>query len=211
MPAPPRATPTTEYYKRVAGWFNFQDVYDLAVSQAARGDRLVEVGCWLGRSTCYLAERARAADKDLKLFAVDTFSGSPEHAQLGEEFLASLYERFLCHLSAGGYLDAVRTIALESVRAARLFPDGSLFFCFIDACHEYESVRADIDAWLPKVRPGGILAGHDYSPKSPGVVRAVNELFPGQFTVSRHSWLVRKQGACLGTTSIVVSPGGRIR
>lgn len=51
---------------------------------------------------------------------------------------------------------------------------------FIDARHDYEFVRHDIQKWRPKVNPGGILSGHDYSPDShywPGVKQAVDEVF----------------------------------
>jgi len=48
---------------------------------------------------------------------------------------------------------------------------------FIDALHDYESVMQDISLWWPKVRQGGILAGHDYNHKWPGVERAVADHF----------------------------------
>ena len=49
---------------------------------------------------------------------------------------------------------------------------------FIDATHSEESVREDIQLWAPKVRPGGIVCGHDYNNKRfPGVKIAVDEYF----------------------------------
>ncbi|MEK6257147.1 MAG: class I SAM-dependent methyltransferase [Planctomycetota bacterium] len=67
-----------------------------------------------------------------------------------------------------------------SPRAATRFADASLDFAFIDANHLYECVRADIAAWWPKVRPGGLLTGHDYGVYRDttgewGVRRAVDE------------------------------------
>lgn len=62
--------------------------------------------------------------------------------------------------------------------AAPHISDQSLDFCFIDADHSYEGCRADIKNYLPKVKQGGWLCGHDYShPKYPefGVKRAVDE------------------------------------
>lgn len=50
----------------------------------------------------------------------------------------------------------------ESVKAAEMLPDGSLDFVYIDADHDYTNCKADIYAWFPKVRHGGIVAGHDY-------------------------------------------------
>ena len=50
----------------------------------------------------------------------------------------------------------------DSLTIAEFVPDNSLDFGYIDANHHYKEVLADIEAWYPKVRSGGILAGHDY-------------------------------------------------
>jgi len=64
-----------------------------------------------------------------------------------------------------------------SVEVAKEFPDESLDFVFIDADHSYEAVKADIEAWTPKVRKGGVVSGHDYfeSRGGIGVIPAVDE------------------------------------
>ena len=49
-----------------------------------------------------------------------------------------------------------------SMEAAEDFGDGSLDFVYIDANHKYVNVSLDLRAWWPKVRPGGVLCGHDY-------------------------------------------------
>lgn len=49
-----------------------------------------------------------------------------------------------------------------SVEAAKDVPDGSLDFVYIDASHRLEHVIADLGAWSPKVRAGGVVAGHDF-------------------------------------------------
>jgi hypothetical protein len=94
---------------------------------------------------------------------------------------------------------------MDSTEAAQVFAAGSLDFVYVDGSHRYEQVQADICAWYPKVRPGGILAGHDYDPTNPhsGVTRAVRELADElmlsvvvtesdwrEGTVDVHSWLV---------------------
>lgn len=72
------------------------------------------------------------------------------------------------------------TLRQSSPNAALRFADASLDFVFIDANHTYEHVRDDIFAWWPKLRAGGIMAGHDYGVYRDktgewGVARAVNE------------------------------------
>lgn len=51
---------------------------------------------------------------------------------------------------------------MTSVEAAKKVADGSLDFVYIDARHDYDSVKEDLNAWFRKVKPGGIFAGHDY-------------------------------------------------
>ena len=72
----------------------------------------------------------------------------------------------------------------DSVRAASCgtVPDESLDFVFLDANHMYAEVLADIKAWEPKVRTGGLITGHDYGGVLDrkgiwGVSEAVHEVF----------------------------------
>jgi hypothetical protein len=50
-----------------------------------------------------------------------------------------------------------------------------LDFIFVDAEHTYEATKAAIRLWLPHVRMGGLVAGHDYRESYPGVIKAVDE------------------------------------
>lgn len=66
-----------------------------------------------------------------------------------------------------------------SLDAAKMFDDETFDFVFIDGNHWYSYVVDDIAAWLPKVKPGGILAGHDYVQKvNCGVIPAVQNTLP---------------------------------
>ena len=53
-------------------------------------------------------------------------------------------------------------VKLDSLLAAKDVPDKSLDFVYIDADHWFQAVVADLAAWVPKVRSGGVVAGHDY-------------------------------------------------
>ena len=70
--------------------------------------------------------------------------------------------------------------------------DGSLDFVFIDADHSYESVKKDIIAWVPKLKPGGLLSGHDIHLE--GVLKAVKELTVNWIdTEVNHVWCCKKE------------------
>lgn len=74
--------------------------------------------------------------------------------------------------------DRAQMYRMTSAAAAPKFEDASLDFVFIDAGHGYDDVKEDLDLWVRKVKPGGVIIGHDYAPNTfPGVVKAVDERF----------------------------------
>ena len=66
----------------------------------------------------------------------------------------------------GAFLNSTVFFTMKSEDAAPLIQDGSLDLVFIDGNHSYKYVTMDIQMWLPKVRKGGILCGHDYLQKN---------------------------------------------
>jgi hypothetical protein len=85
-------------------------------------------------------------------------------------------------------------IRKKSKDAVKQFEDKSLDYVFIDGEHTYHAVKEDITMWLPKVKPGGWIGGHDYKnlPRFPGVQTAVDEMFPdGIETDGDHTWFVK--------------------
>ena len=79
------------------------------------------------------------------------------------------------------------------VRAAKLFSPEHFDLVFIDADHRYEGALTDIKTWLPLVKKGGILSGHDYKPSHPGVMKAVDEIIGKDITIVRDGsvWVKR--------------------
>lgn len=170
-------------WQEIPGMFDFEAVYDAAVDAATDGSIFVEVGCLAGRSTCYLGERIRKSGKAITLYAIDTGQGSASDSTgqmiapaVGGSLAGVLHRNLIgCRVD-----EIVVPIFTTSTRAARLFPPNTVDFCFIDADHSYESVSADLRAWWPIVKPGGMLAGHDYLQSSPwllGVTPAVHNFF----------------------------------
>jgi len=178
-------------YKDIPGWFDFETFYDRMVEWAVDGARFVEIGCWLGKSTAYLAQKIQASGKRIILLAVDTWKGSPnEPLQVEQAAARNLYHEFLNNLAACGLaFEACQgryALAVESRRAAKLVPKAQFDFVFIDADHGYQALRADIEAWLPAVKPGGVLAGHDWCTYE-SVRRAVGDTLPG-YRVDGNVW-----------------------
>ena len=89
-------------------------------------------------------------------------------------------------------LGVVKLIKGHSQDAVKNYEDESIDFCFIDGSHEYEDVKADILAYLPKVKKGGILSGHDYDSIWAGVIQAVDEILVNVEVVDG-SWIYIKK------------------
>ena len=181
-------------YERIPGWFTYPRLYEQAVNEARDNDRLVEVGAWLGRSTAFMCQRVKASGKSIKVLVIDTFNVIPEGLPMVSEAVAAhgsvraIFER---NMRLAGVWDSLEIHESRSVDAADAVPDRSCAFVFIDADHGYDSVRADIRAWRDKVRPGGILAGHDcYTFAS--VYNAVRDELSGKFiTTEENVWIYR--------------------
>lgn len=99
--------------------------------------------------------------------------------------------------------NSVEFMRMPSVEAAALVPDASLDFVFLDAMHFYEDVIEDIDAWLPKLKSGGVFSGDDMSSRFPGVKKAVIERLPNFHNYERVWWSVVG-----GETNYLMNPDG---
>ena len=169
-------------------WFTFPNLYSQLVKLVNTSAHFVEVGSWKGKSSSYMAVEIANSGKQIKFDCVDTWEGSLEHQ--GNSSLDNLYNIFIENMKpVEKYYTPIR---MKSVDAAKLYKDESLDFVFIDACHEYQCVCDDINAWYPKVKTGFILAGHDYTPGWDGVIRAVNENIKEKIIVDESCWITNK-------------------
>ncbi len=186
----------------IPGWSDFVHIYLFMYAIAAPESRFVEVGCCFGSSAAYMGELIRNGDKRVEFTTVDVFDlslcepGIAEFVQeecqrAGKPDWQSLVNHFL---EQCGVKDHVRVAKSDSVAMSRTFADASLDFVFIDGDHSYPAVCADIDAWLPKIKPGGWIGGHDYD--RIGVERAVLERFDRRevLNIPPRSWLVQTAG-----------------
>lgn len=162
------------YYREIPGWFDFEDVYRQAVRDAPDGATLVEVGCYRGKSLSFLLVEAVNSGKSLRVFGVDHFRGGEEQWMKEEASAEPIRDECLANCLRVGH-PRFELLEEPSTDAARRFADGSVWFVFVDGSHDYQSVRADLDAWTPKVVQGGRIAGHDWG--CSGVTDAARESF----------------------------------
>jgi hypothetical protein len=147
----------------------FMQLVGTVTASLGYGLHWVEVGSYLGESATLTLGFSQVGQ-------LDCIESNATHAD-------ALRRKFSSHARRCSITHAA------SVDAARGYPPRSLHAVYIDADHGYESVIADIDAWLPKVRLNGFVGGHDYHEGFPGVMRAVRERFVGVKTFCDSSWL----------------------
>lgn len=153
-------------------WFSFKDFYS-QIASINEYKIFVELGVWKGHSISYLAKLLKDK-KDIKVYAVDIFEKWDKNESVKED-VKHINQIYNTNLKNTGVREIISDIKSISWDAANLFKDNSIDFVFIDADHSYESVTKDINSWLPKIKKGGIISGHDYF-TSPGVKSAVDEL-----------------------------------
>lgn len=179
------------FYHNVPGHMNFEGLYADAVNRVPDGGTMVEVGTWRGRSLAFLAVQALHSGKKLDIVGVDAFEDSPDAHMMEDPINQNSFPTMASVAAYFTELPQVRLIKALSWDAAAEFKDESVDFCFIDACHAYEAVKKDLDAWWPKIKKGGVFAGHDYDINYPGVPAALHEKFgPCRRIVS--SWIIIK-------------------
>lgn len=167
------------------GWFNFPGFYNDMVKRIPEFGKFIEVGVYEGKSFSHFIVEAVNMQKPIDCIAVDAFPWE------------GLEEKFISNMRP--LKNYYRYVKGDSSETSAMFNQHSIDLVFIDANHTYEFVKRDIEAWTPKIKKGGILAGHDYGNDGyrpyQGVYDAVNELFPGivdeQYMISDDVWMIQ--------------------
>jgi predicted O-methyltransferase YrrM len=151
---------------------------------------VVELGSWTGQSAQAIAETLDRACR-YNLYCVDHWKGGSEAQRKDIEQGFNPYETFCKRMKK--WLDkTVFTLESDTVEMGRKWTIGPIDILFIDADHTYEGCKADIKAWSPHVKEGGLIMGHDYNSLFPGVKRAVHEIFGYDVAVIGNMWVVRR-------------------
>lgn len=145
-----------------------------------------EIGVFAGATSARLLSRP-----DLTLYMIDTWAPfEADGISVSKEQQWSNRREAISKTLFAGY----RAVFVEkaSTDAAACVSDASFYFVFIDANHYYDAVSEDIELWRNKVKPGGLLCGHDYANNEydygAEVERAVQD------AAKRHGWTVELGG-----------------
>lgn len=149
--------------KDISGWEGYYhseaDVETLHRLARMLPDRAVvtNIGAGLGTSALAMLE----ARQDLFILSIDTMACRAEQKHLREAGLYGLHR--------------VARLLGKSYEIGEHWP-WLVDMVFVDGGHDYESVRLDIETWIPKVKRGGIIAFHDYGPGGRHHIKAIKDV-----------------------------------
>jgi predicted O-methyltransferase YrrM len=191
--------------RHIDGWLSDREANALFLlardNTPHESGHIVELGSWQGKSSVMLGGGLRNKC-GAKLNCIDPFGidENPEYQRLYYDGLItkmrhSVEEAFRRNIRRCGLADIVNQIRGYSFEVAKTWTEP-IDMVFIDANHEYESVRRDFEMWSTFVKPGGIVALHDIAEQWPGPTRVMNEaLQPPRFEepqrVESLAWAVK--------------------
>lgn len=173
-------TPLPHIYQAIDGWFSEEDAsfYKFALDRVEGPAHFVELGSYKGRSSAFMAVEIANSNKDVRFDCIDVWLPNLMYGDLDfRTFKENMAGLVLYH----------NPVKMEITAASKFYDDNTLDMVFIDADHSYEAVKNDIMHWLPKVKSGGLISGHDIAHEP--VRQAVIEAF-GSYQTIGNCWYV---------------------
>lgn len=180
LPDPYEGFDISGYQLDLHGWGSTDGVFSMLIDEI-RPKTIIEVGTWKGASAIHMAKLSTA-----QIVCVDTWLGALEFWRDRDDenrFLSlnlkngypTVYYQFLANVVHSNCQDRITPFPQTSLIAARYFAEkqAQADMIYIDASHDEEDVAADLRAYWPLVRHGGVLFGDDYDTWQ-GVRSAVN-------------------------------------
>jgi len=205
-------------------------IKSLVSGVARKGATFVEVGSWKGHSASIIGNVAKQSDGHL--FCVDHWKGNEGTWNVAEAQRKDIYKIFEYNLQTLGLWDSITPMKMDSIKASKQFPDASIDFLFLDCDHRHKQFKGDLEAWLPKVKLGGIICGHDceqyytkISPRlqkmvdshlvedyiktenlHPGVVKGLYDYFQDNYNIVKDTriWFKKNTNSCKEKSGVLV-------
>lgn len=157
--------------KDCPGWMNDNELSFLMDISA--GKDVVEIGVWKGRTVVHLLKTCKS------LVAIDPWEGLEKYPNHDFSNDGNVLAGFAANL-AKHYTHRGKWVEIykkpSALVAREMHPDRTFDVVFIDGNHYYDYVVEDIGLWVPRIRVGGWLCGHDYQSVWEPTMRAVNDV-----------------------------------
>ncbi len=144
------------------GWYANRKPIERLI-KARQVKTVIEVGCWLSKSTRHIAKQLPRGGK---IYAVDHWQGSLEH-QPGQNSscknLSLLFDQFCSNVIHSKLTHKIIPVRLPSIDAEKYLSDIFPDLIYIDASHEFEPVYQDLTIWFPYVEGHSVLCGDDWA------------------------------------------------
>lgn len=187
--------------EEIQGWDSTSSAF-VDVIDKYQPKLIIEVGTWKGGSAIHMAELLKQRTADFEIVCVDTWLGSVEHWE-GDSYLGwhdelemgrpTIYQQFMSNVIHKGLTDYITPFPIDSLNAAEFFKRKNIVpdMVYVDAGHEYASVKNDLFAYANIVRDGGVVLGDDWFHEP--IKRAAIELFGvekvHELTNSKFLWI----------------------
>lgn len=190
----------------IDGWFADDEQIWLAqqVKALPMGSKVLEIGSWHGKSSRAIADNLSEGSQ---VYCIDTWNGSsgePDaHMSAAQREGDHAHQWWWCNLQEHIEKGRVVPVRMHSANAAETF--GHLInkgemqkfdLVFIDGDHSAEGIKTDVEAWLPLLKEGGLMCGHDYYKENEGpwwvhVRQFVEAKFPDVQKIATSIWYTR--------------------
>lgn len=143
-------------------------LFYLAYTAAKTSGRIVEIGSFKGKSTCWMAKALQAVNSNEKIAAIDPHINTRDLSVVPHYKEESSFDAFLNNLKNCGVTQYVQPLKQTSEDAAKNW-NQPIKLLFIDGSHRYEDVMLDLKLWEPHLNTGGTIVMHDTKPTGPRV------------------------------------------
>lgn len=202
-------------YKDVPGWINdAEHIYPLMVEIAKDGDKFVEIGVFLGQSSCRMGELIKESGKNITLDAIDLFWNIPntihnyrvtKHPYQFLNYIETFFKMFknanydITAIIKHSYIQLgiekiINLKTVDEIYSCHMYEDNSLQFVWIDGDHTGNIVYKDLIGYWPKIKKGGYIGGDDIV--YPDVIEGVNK-FIKEFNIPLSDVMIGKDGELL--------------
>lgn len=143
-------------------------LFYLAYTCSKNPGRIVEIGSFKGKSTCWMAKALQLAGSNEKIAAIDPHINTRVKGVVPEHKEDSSFEAFLNNLKNCGVTQYAEPIKLTSQNVVKNW-NQPIKLLFIDGSHLYDDVMLDLKLWEPHLNIGGIIVMHDTKPFGPRI------------------------------------------